>query len=138
MKTLNHPNVLRALDVIVDGDRWHLVLELCLGPDVQAVLDVKGALLAEEARDVTKQCLRALRHLHGRGIVHHDVKPANVGARWSELRGLSLRLYSFSSLSSHTCAPPVGDVCRAAHIATTTWPQGGAGHATQCRLLWTQ
>ena len=78
MQTLDHPNVLRAITVIVCDQRRHLVLELCRGPSVQQVLDARGALQEDEARDVLRQCLGALRHLHGRSIIHRDVKPANI------------------------------------------------------------
>ena len=78
LRTLDHPNVLRAFDVIAVDVRRHVVLELCEGPDLQAVLDVRGALDFEECREVLRQCLSALRHLHSRGIVHRDVKPANI------------------------------------------------------------
>ena len=58
--------------------RRHIVLEWCEGPALQAVLDARGALALDEAREVLRQCLQALRYLHGRGIVHRDIKPANV------------------------------------------------------------
>ena len=75
MRSLDHPNVLCALDVVVCGGRRHIVLELCEGPSLQTVLEVRGALHAEEARHVLRQCLAALRHLHSRSIIHRDVKP---------------------------------------------------------------
>jgi serine/threonine protein kinase len=78
MRTLDHPNVLRALDLIVCDTRRHIVLELCEGPDLQAVLSARGALEADEARNVLRQCLLALEHLHDRGIIHRDIKPANT------------------------------------------------------------
>ena len=78
MRALNHPSVLRAIDVIVCDSRRHIVLEWCEGPDLQQVLDARGALNLDEAREVLRQTLQALRHLHGRGIIHRDVKPANV------------------------------------------------------------
>jgi serine/threonine protein kinase len=78
MRTLDHPNVLRALDLIVNDKRRHIVLEFCEGPDLQAVLSARGALEADESRSVLRQCLLALEHLHDRGIIHRDIKPTNT------------------------------------------------------------
>ena len=78
MKSLDHPNVLHALATYQCDSRLHIVLELCEGPSLQQVLDARGALELDEVRSVLAQSLWALRHLHGRGIIHRDVKPANV------------------------------------------------------------
>ena len=78
MQTLDHPNVLRAITVVAMDERRHIVLELCCGPSVQQLLDARGAFEPDEARDLVQQCLEALRHLHGRGIIHRDIKPGNV------------------------------------------------------------
>jgi len=78
LRSIEHANVLRAVDFISDSTRLHIILELLEGPDLQAVLDSRGALRTTEVKSILLQCTQALDHLHDRAIVHRDVKPANV------------------------------------------------------------
>ena len=78
LKMANHPNVIRATGLVTVDTRRHIILELCEGPCLQHVLDARGALELQGARSVLRQCLGALRHLHGLGIIHRDMKPGNV------------------------------------------------------------
>ena len=103
MKTLNHPNVLHALDLVVDGDRFHIVLELCEGPDLQVVLDARGALQMDEARDVTQQCL--------------------VSTVGSEPTPLCCSLLTSVSSNPNSRSPP-SDTSTAEESFTTTSSQG--------------
>ena len=72
---LQHPNLVSIYDFEAAGDRPYLVMAYLSGGSLQDRLDSGGAPDSERlARDV----LRALGHIHAAGIVHRDVKPANV------------------------------------------------------------
>ncbi len=75
---LDHRNVVRVwhADVMRDG-RMFVALELLTGPTLQEVI-AGGAVSAEVALKHTRQLLAGLAAAHGAGIIHADVKPANV------------------------------------------------------------
>ena len=76
--SFDHPNAVRTLDVGDDGTRPFLVMELVDGRDLARHLATNGPMSAEQAIAVLDPVLRALGAAHERGIVHRDVKPANI------------------------------------------------------------
>ncbi len=78
LATLNHPNVaaIYALEEM-DGLRA-LVLELVPGQNLFECLARRGRMPLEEAVSICRQIAAGLAAAHERGVVHRDVKPANV------------------------------------------------------------
>jgi serine/threonine protein kinase len=75
---VDHPGVVRIHDVLEnDGVAW-VVMELLSGRILRDALDAEGPLPAEEVVRVAHSLLDALQAIHRAGIVHRDVKPANV------------------------------------------------------------
>jgi len=75
---LNHPNLIRLLDGAMGPDEpAYLVLDLVDGPDLATRLH-DGPLPEDEVRSIGAQIASALDYAHGLGIVHRDVKPANI------------------------------------------------------------
>ena len=76
---LSEPGAIRVLDggVTKDGMPWYS-MELVEGPNLEQVLQDRGALPPEEAARVVLELARTLHRLHERGMAHRDVKPANV------------------------------------------------------------
>jgi hypothetical protein len=76
---LNHPNVVAVYDTGVDPSIGsYLVMELVQGPSLREVLDQEGPLGVEHAVDIAAQVASALSFAHRAGVVHRDVKPANI------------------------------------------------------------
>jgi serine/threonine protein kinase len=72
-------HVARVLDAGTTSDGHpYLVMELLEGSDLARVLSQRGPLPLAEAVDYIEQIADALNAAHQRGIVHRDVKPANV------------------------------------------------------------
>ncbi|MDC0773141.1 serine/threonine-protein kinase [Streptomyces sp. HD] len=75
---LNHPNVVGMYDFGSDGDRLYLVMELVDGWTLAQERSRYGALLPRDAAAIAAQAAAGLAAAHQQGVVHRDVKPANV------------------------------------------------------------
>ncbi len=74
---LSHPNVLTVFDVGRQDGRTYLVFEMLEGATLAGVMK-GGALRTREALDYAGQVARGLAAAHAHGVVHRDVKPANL------------------------------------------------------------
>ncbi|MGC9406407.1 serine/threonine-protein kinase [Streptomyces sp. DZ1-3] len=73
-----HHNVVTVYDVATDGDRPWIVMELVRGLSLADLLDAEGPLEPRRAARIGVEVLAALRAAHAAGVLHRDVKPANV------------------------------------------------------------
>jgi TonB family protein len=71
---LNHPNIVTIFDV---GESY-FVMELVKGETLQAHVARKSRLTLEESLGIVAPIAEALDYAHQRGVVHRDVKPANI------------------------------------------------------------
>ena len=76
--SLSHPGIVAVYDVAIDDERGAVVLELVDGPSVADRLETEGPLPPREAARVAAEVAEALAHAHSHGVVHRDVKAANV------------------------------------------------------------
>jgi serine/threonine protein kinase/class 3 adenylate cyclase/tetratricopeptide (TPR) repeat protein len=75
---LQHPNIVSVYDSDRDGDTAFMVMELVAGKDLKHHLGNGVRFALKESLDILRQLLSALEYAHGQGIVHRDVKPANL------------------------------------------------------------
>ncbi|XVQ15269.1 serine/threonine-protein kinase [Spirillospora sp. CA-255316] len=76
---LRHPGIVAVHDMIVEGDRLALVMDLVRGEDLRAYrLRRGGTLPPAESAWLMAQICAALAAVHGADMVHRDLKPANV------------------------------------------------------------
>lgn len=76
---LKHPNIVRAIDLDPYADPPYLVMEFVDGPSLRAVIDERRATLPIPAVImIMRGILQALGAAHDGGLVHRDVKPANI------------------------------------------------------------
>ncbi|MFD3735312.1 serine/threonine-protein kinase [Streptomyces sp. NPDC058632] len=71
-------NVVTVYDVATEDGRPWIVMELVRGLSLAEVLDAEGPLAPQRAAHIGAEVLAALRAAHGAGVLHRDVKPANV------------------------------------------------------------
>src|SRR4051812_29079637 len=77
MSKLTHPNCVSVVDFGVWEGSPYLVMEYVSGTTLRAVID-NGALPPKRAFALVRQIAAGLAHAHAQGIVHRDVKPANI------------------------------------------------------------
>ena len=75
---LNHPNIASVFDYGEEEGRHFIVMEYVDGRDLEEVIGFSGSLEPGRSALVAAQSCDALDHAHGSGIVHRDVKPANI------------------------------------------------------------
>jgi serine/threonine protein kinase len=75
---LRHPHLVAAYDAGQVAGVPYLVLELVEGHDLAWLVQQRGPLPVAEACEVVRQAACGLQHLHKQGLVHRDVKPANL------------------------------------------------------------
>jgi serine/threonine-protein kinase len=75
---LDHPNIVAALDAGLDAGRSYLVMEYIDGPNLDELVRTHGPLPVGQACDLARQAADGLAYAGARGMVHRDVKPANL------------------------------------------------------------
>jgi serine/threonine protein kinase len=76
--SLDHPNIVRALDAReIDGSRF-LVMEFVEGMDLARLVHQYGRLPIADACELIRQAALGLQSAHEAGLVHRDIKPSNL------------------------------------------------------------
>lgn len=75
---LNHPGIVSIYDTCIDAGRQAIVLQLVEGPDLRSYLTRVGRLDSRQTITLGVAVADALAAAHEAGIVHRDVKPANI------------------------------------------------------------
>jgi serine/threonine-protein kinase len=78
LRRLQHPDLVRSFDAILDGPMPHLVLEFLDGPRLSTLIRRYGPLSPEQCILLGRRVASTLAFLATEGWVHLDVKPANV------------------------------------------------------------
>jgi len=76
--SLNHPNIVLAYDIDNEEDVHYIVMEYVDGVDLHQLVKRDGAIDASTTADLIAQAARGLAHAHEKGVIHRDVKPANL------------------------------------------------------------
>ncbi|WP_344386828.1 serine/threonine-protein kinase [Streptomyces vastus] len=135
---LTHANIAAVYDFgHAAGGRPFLVMELVRGHSLAELLDARGWLEWEQAADLGAQAARALAAAHAAGVVHRDVKPANL--LLSDDGVLKVVDFGIAQLTEHAVAdgsPAVGTAAYTAPEQALRHPVGPAAdlYALGCVL----
>jgi WD40 repeat protein/serine/threonine protein kinase len=75
---LSHPNIVLAYDAGPAGSTHYFAMEYVEGTDLARLVKEQGRLPVERACEYVRQAALGLQHAHEKGLVHRDVKPANL------------------------------------------------------------
>eukprot|EP01062_Namystynia_karyoxenos_P037518 TRINITY_DN27315_c0_g1_i1.p1 TRINITY_DN27315_c0_g1~~TRINITY_DN27315_c0_g1_i1.p1 ORF type:complete len:892 (+),score=220.98 TRINITY_DN27315_c0_g1_i1:73-2676(+) len=78
MKSLEHPNIVKYYFTERSGDQVHIFMEYVPGGSLWQCLQQFGALSELIAGAYTEQVLVGVQYLHSRGVIHRDIKCANL------------------------------------------------------------
>ena len=101
--SLHHPNIVTVYDAGEAEGRLYIAMQYVDGTDLSTLLASEGPLAPPRAVDIVSQVAGALDAAHAEGLVHRDVKPANVLMRGQHAYltdfGLTKRTTSATSLT---------------------------------------
>jgi tRNA A-37 threonylcarbamoyl transferase component Bud32 len=76
--SVNHPNVIQIFSSGTDHDRFYVVMELVEHGSLDDLIEQRKQLPEQQVLESGIQVARGLRAAHRRGLIHRDVKPANI------------------------------------------------------------
>nr|WP_082535577.1 serine/threonine-protein kinase [Nonomuraea pusilla] len=129
-----HPNVVALLDVGHDDQRRFLVMELLTGHNLADELAARGPLPVPEACALLAQAAAGLAAAHRAGVVHRDVKPANL--HLTSDRTLKVVDFGLAHLAGEAARlTAVGTVVGTAAYLAPEQIEGSGGHACDVYAL---
>jgi serine/threonine-protein kinase len=75
---LNHPNIATLYSFLRQGEDFFMVMEFVRGETLDSLIKRAGAMPCDRAIGLFCQALEGIDHAHRMGIIHRDVKPANM------------------------------------------------------------
>jgi serine/threonine protein kinase len=76
--SVNHPNVVQIFGLGTDHGRFYVVMELIDHGSLDDLMESQGRVPDHQVLDIGIQIARGLRAAHRKGLIHRDVKPANI------------------------------------------------------------
>ena len=78
LSKLNHPNIVKVLDVFDENNTTYYVMQYIEGMNLNDYIQKKGRLNETEALGIVKDMGKALSYMHRNRMLHLDIKPKNV------------------------------------------------------------
>ena len=77
-RRLDHPNIVKIYDAVVEADQAYLVMEYTEGTALDQYCAINRLLPMHRVIGIIFKCCLALDHAFRQGVVHRDIKPANI------------------------------------------------------------
>ena len=127
---LQHPNVVQIIDAVADDEAPYLVMEYVKGITLRRHCRADNLLPLEQVVEIGFKCAMALGYCFRQGLIHRDVKPANILATLKGDEIADVKITDFGSVfnlgSEHTQVYRVGSL---AYMC----PEQLDGDALDCR-----
>ncbi len=108
VSSLDHPNIAKPYDTIVDSDTFSIIYPYERGDTLAQLFQIREKFPETESLHITKQLLNALSYLHGHGIIHSDINPHNIFI--TEKKGLQVLDFGYSMTEDEARKTPEGRI----------------------------
>ena len=78
LATLDHPNIVSITTAEKQDNVFFIVMEYVQGKTLETIIATGGRLEVDRALDYASQIAHAVEHAHAQGVIHRDLRPANV------------------------------------------------------------
>ena len=78
LAALNHPNIVSITTAEKEDSIFFIVMEYVPGDTLETIIANSGALETDRALDFACQACLAVEHAHRQGVIHRDLRPANI------------------------------------------------------------
>jgi len=99
---LHHPNVVQIYDAVPDPAQPYLVMEYVPGVTLRKFCRADCLLSLDQIVEIGFKCAMALSYVHKQGLIHRDVKPANILASVTNDLVTDVKITDFGSVFDHT------------------------------------
>jgi len=100
LKTLDHPNILKLIELFQDDSNYYLITEMCQGGELYKRIIERDSFTESEVAGYMKQILSAIVYCHSKSIIHRDLKPENLLFD-SEANDANLKVIDFGISTKH-------------------------------------
>jgi tRNA A-37 threonylcarbamoyl transferase component Bud32 len=98
---LQHPNVVQIYDAVPDPLQSYLVMEYVPGATLRRFCRADALLSLDQIVEIGFKCAMALGYVFRQGLIHRDVKPANVLALLDQDQVVDVKITDFGSVFDH-------------------------------------
>ena len=95
---LSHPNVVQIFDAVADPLQPYLVMEYVAGVTLRDFCQADALLSLEQIVEIGFKCAMALGYVYRQGLIHRDVKPANLLAVMDRDQVVDIKITDFGSV----------------------------------------
>ena len=128
---LSHPNIVQVYDLVEDGGRLWIAMELVTGGTLADAMERRcGALPWREAAGLGQQIASGLALAHQNGVIHRDIKPLNVLLTQGEAPVAKLTDFGMAKHLESTAHTQAGTLLGSVQYMS---PEQAAGQATDAR-----
>ncbi|MCC7151320.1 MAG: serine/threonine protein kinase, partial [Rubrivivax sp.] len=99
---LNHPNVVQILDAVAEDAAPYLVMEYVEGVTLRRFCRADALLPLDQIVEIGFKCAMALAYVYRQGVIHRDVKPANLLAVLDGDQVVDVKITDFGSAFNQT------------------------------------